>query len=472
MLGKRVLVIDDEENLRHYLQLVLGEAGYRVETAADGVEALEKMQHYTWDIVLCDIRMPRMDGMAFLKEVKARGLEGTVIMMSAYGTVDTAVEAMKIGAYDYVSKPFNADEIILTIKKAEERERLREENVRLKEEARRDYDLENIVAKSEAMRKIFDLIKKVARYKSSVLITGESGTGKELVARAIHYNSDRKDKPLISINCGAIPENLLESELFGHVKGAFTDAVRTKKGLFEMANQGTMFLDEVGELPQSLQVKLLRVLQDGEIRRVGDTASFQVDVSLIAATAKDLNDEVHNGRFREDLYYRLNVLPIHLPSLRERKEDIPALLEHFIALYNRKLGLRITGASREAMAWFLQYSWPGNVRELENIIERGMILAEQDAIGLEALPMHVQEGSQSTPVSSGLSIKKGAREMEIRLIKEALNKTGGNRLQAARILEISHKALLYKIKEYELENYGKEVKGKSSLPYHNKKRKG
>jgi len=455
VLGKRVLVIDDEENLRHYLQMVLGEAGYQVETASDGAEALEKMQHQPWDIILCDIRMPRMDGMALLKEAKARGLEGTIIMMSAYGTVDTAVEAMKIGAYDYVSKPFNADEIILTIKKAEERERLREENIRLKEEVRRDYDLENIVAKSEAMRKIFDLIKKVARYKSSVLITGESGTGKELVARAIHYNSDRKDKPLISINCGAIPENLLESELFGHVKGAFTDAVKTKKGLFEMAHQGTMFLDEVGELPQGLQVKLLRVLQDGEMRRVGDTASFQVDVSLIAATARDLANEVKNVRFREDLYYRLNVLPIHLPPLRERKEDIPALVEYFIALYNRKLGLRMRGASKEAMEQFLQYSWPGNVRELENIIERGMILAESDTIGLEALPLYVQAGPTSTPVSSGLSIKKNAKEMEMTLIKEALKKTAGNRLQAARILEISHKTLLYKLKEYGLEDYGK-----------------
>jgi two-component system response regulator AtoC len=455
VLGKRVLVIDDEENLRHYLQLVLGEAGYQVETATDGAEALEKMQRHTWDVVLCDLRMPRMDGMAFLKEAKTRGLEGTIIMMSAYGTVDTAVEAMKIGAYDYVSKPFNADEIILTIKKAEERERLREENVRLKEEARRDYDLEHIVARSQAMRKVFDLIKKVARYKSTVLITGESGTGKELVARAIHYNSERKEKPLIAINCGAIPDNLLESELFGHVKGAFTDAIRTKKGLFEMANQGTMFLDEVGELPQSLQVKLLRVLQDGEIRRVGDTASFQVDVSLIAATAKDLADEVKNNRFREDLYYRLNVLPIHLPPLRERKEDIQPLVEHFIEFYNKKLGLRLKGASKQAIQRFLRYSWPGNVRELENIIERAMILAERDTIGLEALPLHVQEGARSTPVPAGLSIKQNAREMEIRLIKEALEKTRGNRLQTARILEISHKALLYKLKEYGLEGYGK-----------------
>ncbi|OGP86425.1 MAG: histidine kinase [Deltaproteobacteria bacterium RBG_16_54_11] len=455
-MGKRVLVIDDEENLRHYLQMVLGEAGYQVATASDGAEGLEKMQRQAWDIILCDIRMPRMDGMAFLKEAKTRGMDGTIIMMSAYGTVDSAVEAMKIGAYDYVSKPFNADEIILTIKKAEERERLREENIRLKQDAQRDYGLENIVAKSEAMRKIFDLIKKVARYKSSVLITGESGTGKELVARAIHYNSDRKDKPLISINCGAIPENLLESELFGHVKGAFTDAVRTKKGLFEMAHQGTMFLDEVGELPQSLQVKLLRVLQDGEIRRVGDTISSQVDVSLIAATGKDLAAEVKNNRFREDLYYRLNVLPILLPPLRERKEDIPCLVEHFIELYNKKLGLRIKGASEKTMDHFLQYSWPGNVRELENIIERAMILAEGDTISAEVLMSHTREEDRGPgTVPAGLSIKKNAKEMEIRLIKGALKKTGGNRLQAARILEISHKALLYKLKDYGLEDYGK-----------------
>ena len=455
MLGKRVLVIDDEENLRHYLQMVLGEAGYQVETAQDGKEALEKMQQHTLDIVLCDIRMPKMDGMAFLKEVKAKGLEGTIIMMSAYGTVDTAVEAMKIGAYDYVSKPFNADEIILTLKKAEERERLREENIRLRQEVQRDFGIANIVAKSDVMLEIFDLIKKVAQYKSSVLITGESGTGKELVARAIHYNSDRKDNALISVNCGAIPENLLESELFGHVKGAFTDAIRSKKGLFEMAHQGTMFLDEVGELPVGLQVKLLRVLQDGEIRRVGDTTSAQVDVGIIAATAKDLAAEVKNNRFREDLYYRLNVLPIHLPPLRERREDIPPLVEHFIEMYNKKLGLRIKGASKKAMKRLHHYPWPGNVRELENIIERAMILTEKDTIDTEALsmPMHGEEETPSIP--SGLSIKKGALEMEIRLIKEALKKTGGNRLQAARLLEISHRALLYKLKDYGLEDYGK-----------------
>jgi two-component system response regulator AtoC len=457
MLVKRVLVIDDEENLRHYLQMILEEAGYHVETAQDGKEALDKMQRHAWDIILCDIKMPTMDGMALLKTAKKKGLEGTIIMMSAYGTVDTAVEAMKIGAYDYVSKPFNADEIILTLKKAEERERLREENIRLRDEVQRDYDLANIVAQSEAMRSIFDLVKKVAQHKSSVLITGESGTGKELVARAIHYNSDRKDKSLISVNCGAIPDNLLESELFGHVKGAFTHAIKSKRGLFEMAHQGTMFLDEVGELPQNLQVKLLRVLQDGEIRRVGDTHASHVDVGIIAATAKDLASEVKNNLFREDLYYRLNVLPIHIPPLRDRKADIPPLVDYFIDVYNKKLGLDIQGVSQEAMNRFLHYPWPGNVRELENIIERAMILAEGDTIEVEGILTHMQgdEGPESR--SSGLSIKKGAREMEIRLIKEALDETRGNRLRAARILEISHKALLYKLKDYGLEDYGKEV---------------
>jgi two-component system response regulator AtoC len=456
MLGKRVLVIDDEENLRHYLQLILGEAGYQVAIAQDGEEGLAKMQRHAWDIILCDIKMPSMDGMALLKAAKEKGLEGTIIMMSAYGTVDTAVEAMKIGAYDYVSKPFNADEIILTLKKAEERERLREENIRLRDEVQRNYDLEHIVAQSEAMRKVFELIKKVAQHKSSVLITGESGTGKELVARAIHHNSDRREKPLISVNCGAIPENLLESELFGHVKGAFTDAVKSKRGLFEMAHEGTMFLDEVGELPQNLQVKLLRVFQDGEIRRVGDTQASYVDVAIIAATAKDLASEVKNNRFREDLYYRLNVLPIHIPPLRERKADIPPLVEYFIDVYNRKLGLQIKGVSQGAMERFLQYPWPGNVRELENIIERAMILTEGDTIAFEGLLMQVHGDEESGPSSSGLSIKKGAQEMEIRLIKEALKQTKGNRLRAARMLEISHKALLYKLKDYNLEDYGKE----------------
>lgn len=457
MLGRMVLVIDDEENLRHFLKMVLEEEGYKVETAQDGMEALQKMEEKAYDIILCDIKMPRMDGLTVLQEVKAKGIEGTVIMMSAYGTVDTAVEAMKIGAYDYVSKPFNADEIILTLKKAEERERLREENIRLKEEVQKDYGLENIVAKSEVMIEVFTLIKKVAGYKSSILITGESGTGKELVAKAIHSNSNRNNNPLISINCAAIPENLLESELFGHVKGAFTDAVQSKKGLFEMAHGGTIFLDEVGELPQGLQVKLLRVLQDGEMRRVGDTNSDKVDVRVIAATAKELAKEVKEDRFREDLYYRLNVLPIHLPPLRERREDIPLLVDHFINIYNQKLGLEINGVSKEVMERFLQYPWPGNVRELENTIERAMVLAEKETLEIELLPANMREMTmeEAIPIKKALSIKENARRLEVRLIKEALKTTRGNRVRAARLLQISRMALLHKLKEYRLEDYGK-----------------
>ena len=454
---KRVLVIDDEENLRHFLKTILEDEGYNVETAEDGTVALQKMEKNIQDIILCDIRMPNMDGMAFLQAIQNNKSEGTVIMMSAYGTLETAVEAMKLGAYDYVSKPFNADEIILTLKKAEERERLREENLRLKEEVRRENCLENIVAKSPTMLEIFDLIKKVANSKSSVLITGESGTGKELVARAIHHSSQRSENSIISINCAAIPDNLLESELFGHVKGAFTDADRSKKGLFEIADGGTMFLDEIGELPPNLQVKLLRVLQDGEIRKVGDTASAIVDVRIVAATSKDLYQEVEEGRFREDLYYRLNVVHIAIPPLRERTEDIPLLVDHLISEHNKQQGLEIKGVSKVAMERLLVYRWPGNVRELENIIERAIILTEDDTIGVEDLPRHLREPDIALNEIQGLSIKKHARAMEERLIKQALKATGGNRVHTARLLEISRVALLQKVKEYDLEDYGKDT---------------
>jgi len=333
MIPKRILIVDDEENFRHMLTVILKKEHYDVETASNGEEGLKKMVLSTFDQILCDIRMPQMDGMEFLREAQKKGMNVTIIMMSAYGTMDTAIEAMKLGAYDYISKPFKPDEIILTLKKAEERERLKRENELLREEVQKEYSFKNIISKNEKMQSIFEVIRKVAPYKSTILITGESGTGKELIARALHYNSDRSHSPFIAVNCGAIPENLLESELFGHVKGAFTDAIRTKKGLFEEADGGTLFLDEIGELPSQLQVKLLRVLQDGEIRKVGESKSLQIDVRIITATAKDLIKEVNEGRFREDLFYRLNVLPITIPPLRERKEDIPLLVTHFINKY-------------------------------------------------------------------------------------------------------------------------------------------
>jgi len=452
MIPKRILIVDDEENFRHMLSIILKKENYDVETASNGEEGLGKITLSPFDQILCDIRMPKMDGMEFLREAQKMEVDATIIMMSAYGTIDTAIEAMKMGAYDYISKPFKPDEIILTLKKAEERERLRKENELLRKEVQKEYSFKNIVSKNEKMLNIFEVIKKVAPYKSTILITGESGTGKELIAKALHYSSDRSQRPFIPVNCGAIPENLLESELFGHVKGAFTDAIRTKKGLFEEADGGTLFLDEIGELPSQLQVKLLRVLQDGEIRRVGDSKSIQIDVRIIAATAKDLTKEVNENRFREDLFYRLNVLPIHIPPLRERKEDIPLLVPHFINKYSQSMNKNVVGITSKALDVLMNYKWYGNVRELENTIERAIVLTDRENIEFENLPIEIQnfqDQIQLTPLAEEeYSIKKGSIFLEMNLIKKALKKTKGNHTHAARLLEISHRALLYKIKEY------------------------
>jgi len=453
----KILLIDDEENFRHMLSVILKKRGYEVETANNGIDGLKKVDTGSYDTVLCDIRMPEMDGLEFLKEAQKAGCESTIIMMSAYGTLDTAIEAMKLGAYDYISKPFKPDEIVLTLKKAEERERLRRENLFLKKEVQKEYSFENIISKNERMRQIFDTIRKVAKYKSTILIAGESGTGKELVAKAIHFNSDRSDAPFIPVNCGAIPENLLESELFGHTKGSFTNAVRTKKGLFEEADGGTMFLDEIGELPFQLQVKLLRVLQDGEIRRIGDSKPIIIDVRIIAATIKDLDKEVRENKFRDDLFYRLNVLPIKIPPLRDRKEDIPILVDHFIQKYSRELNNPIEGINPEALNCLLNYNWQGNVRELENIIERAIVLTDSNQIQVENLPIEVQNPREESRVSllnDELSIKKTSRYLEMDLIKKALHQTNGNHTHAAKLLEISHRALLYKIKEYGIKAKG------------------
>jgi len=452
MIPKRILVVDDEESFRHMLSVILIKEGYEVETASNGGEGLQKAVASPFDQILCDIRMPRMDGLEFLKAIQKTGVEATIVVMSAYGTVDIAIEAMKLGAYDYISKPFKPDEIILTLRKAEEREQLRKENQLLRREVTKEYSFENILSKNEKMQNIFDVIKKVAQYKSTVLISGESGTGKELVARALHYNSERSPNPFIPVNCGAIPENLLESELFGHAKGAFTDAIRTKKGLFEEADGGTLFLDEIGELPGPLQVKLLRVLQEGEIRRIGESKPIQIDVRIVAATVKDLAKEVNEGQFREDLFYRLNVLPIHIPPLRERKEDIPLLIHHFIQKFDLAMNKNVTDLDHKALEVLMNYKWYGNVRELENTIERAIVLTDKNIIELENLPIEIQnfkEEFQLEPLpDEEYSIKKASKALEINLIKKALKKTKGNHTHAARLLEISHRALLYKIKEY------------------------
>jgi two-component system response regulator AtoC len=456
MSEKHILVVDDELNMRHMLQIMLTKAGYMAETALDGAEALGKMDQNEFDCVLCDLRMPKMDGMTFLKKAREKHPEQTFIMMSAYGNIDDALEAMKLGAYDYISKPFKRDEVLLTLKKAEEREKLKAENLSLQNKIKRieqRYSFGNIIARSEAMRHVFDLVSKVADHKTTVLIMGESGTGKDLIARAIHHNGNRASRLMVSINCGGIPESLLESELFGYKRGAFTDAVKDKPGRFDEADGGTLFLDEIGELPLSLQVKLLRVLQEGEITPLGGVGSKKIDVRVIAATSKDLAKEVEAGKFREDLFYRIHVMTINLPPLRERRGDIPLLVGYFIDMFNKKLNKDIEALSSEAMPILMGYQWPGNIRELENVIERAVLLAKGRWIAPEDLPPAItsDQGLASAMVPDGtLSLKKASKIIEEDLIKKALELTGGNRTQAAKILEISRPKLISKIKAYQL----------------------
>jgi two-component system response regulator AtoC len=369
-------------------------------------------------------------------------------MMSAYGTDDLAIEAMNRGAYDYLVKPFRPAEVALTIRKARERERLRRANQVLRREVQRATGDRPIVATSEAMIELLELMERAAAFKSTVLITGESGTGKEVLARAIHAQSPRRNEPFVAVNCGAIPETLLESELFGHAKGAFTGADRARRGLFVEADAGTLFLDEVGELPLALQVKLLRVLQEEEVRPLGETKARSIDVRVIAATARRLDAEVAAGRFREDLFYRLNVLHLEVPPLRERPRDVPLLADHFIAAFRATLGKPVRAISDDALERLVAYRWPGNVRELENVVERAVILAEGDTITLRELPQNVVSADEADGSGADLSLKRARRAAEIQAIRRALRATNGNRTHAARLLRISHRALLYKLKEY------------------------
>jgi two-component system, NtrC family, response regulator AtoC len=449
----RVLVVDDEENLRLVLRTVLGRAGYAVESAASAEEALEKLEVFEPEFVLADVRMPGMSGIELCALLRERHHPATVLVMSAFGSVDLALEAIKAGAYDYVSKPFQKDEVLLALKKAEERERLRRENRELREAIRETRRYGRMIGQSEALAKVFATLRKVARYDTTVLIEGESGTGKELVARALHEEGSRAAGRFVAINCGAIPGALLESELFGHKKGAFTDAHADRRGLFEEADGGTLFLDEIGELPLPLQVKLLRVLQEGTVRPLGARTDLKVDVRVVAATVRRLEEEVAAGRFRDDLFYRLNVLPIRVPPLRERKEDVPLLVEHFIERCNTRLGTQVRSVSPKAMRALMAYAYPGNVRELENLVERSVVLAEGSSLEVEDLPEHLTKRPspiERTLESDELSIKKASRVVEETLIRRALEKTGGNRTHAAQLLEISHRALLYKIKDYGL----------------------
>jgi two-component system, NtrC family, response regulator AtoC len=453
---KRLLIIDDEENMRHMLSSMLKKSGYRVSTASNGSEALDMVDQTLYDFILCDLKMPDMSGMEFFEAARDKLWASTVIMMSAYGSIDTAVEAMKKGAYDFISKPFKLDEVLLTLKKAEERESLKRENRWLKERIRKiqdDYHFGNMVAKSKGMEAVFKIAEKVAQYDTTVLICGASGTGKELIAQGIHSAGKRAKNPMVPVNCGGIPENLLESELFGYKRGAFTGADSDRKGLFEEADRGTIFLDEIGELPLSLQVKLLRVLQENEIRPVGDSKTKKIDVRIIAATSKNLEDEVKNGTFREDLFFRLNVMPIQLPPLKDRPEDIPILSQHFINRFNISLEKNIKGITPAAMSILLKYHWPGNVRELGNVIERAAVLAEEAILAPGNFPLElgeIQEREKVEDFIDGHSLKAAQKILEKRLIIKALEATNGNRTKAARILEISHPSLLSKIKAYDI----------------------
>jgi len=381
-----ILIIDDEKNYLLVLETLLADAGYEVITSDDASEALEVATSHDLDLVITDMRMPGLDGMEFLAQLRDFQPEIPVIMMTAYATVEKAVEAMKRGAFDYITKPFKNEELILTIRKALEMHRLKRENLLLSQELQERFKFGNIVGKSEVMLQVYEIIEKVAQTRASVLITGESGTGKELIAKAIHFNSPRSDKPFVSVNCSALPETLLESELFGHERGAFTGAVTRRKGRFELAHNGTLFLDEVGDMSSALQVKLLRVLQEMRFERVGGTATLQVDARLVAASNRDLKREVELGRFREDLYYRLKVVHLEVPPLRERRDDIPLLVQHFLRKVARANGLPVKSVSHDALKFLYNHDWVGNVRELENVIERAVILCDGDEIRPQDLP--------------------------------------------------------------------------------------
>jgi two-component system response regulator AtoC len=456
MSNLRVLIIDDEEGVRASLALILEDEGYQVQLAADADAALEKAREAAYGVILCDVRMPKRNGLELLPDLIALQPDATILMMSAYGDVDQALEAVRKGAYDYLAKPFQAEELLLTIRKAEERECLRRENQRLRKELREGRGVRALVVTSPQMKQIHGLIENAAEYKTTVLITGESGVGKELVARTVHDLSDRSPRPFIAVNCSAIPESLIDSELFGHARGAFTGAESGKSGLFREANGGTLFLDEVGELPQTIQVKLLRVLQEEEVLPLGEPRPVSVDVRIIAATARDLELEVARSRFREDLYYRLNVFRIHVPPLRDRPEDIPVLVNELLERMARRMGKRVPGMGPGVMEALCSCPWLGNVRELENTLERVLILSRGEQLTLDLFPfetgetqVHSDSSSDSAgPECQGLSIKRESRRLEERLIRAALQQTNGNRTHAAKILEISPRALQYKLKEY------------------------
>jgi DNA-binding NtrC family response regulator len=437
----KILVVDDEASVRELLRRGLSQMGhFFVDVASNGLEATEKIEKDLFDLVLTDLKMPEMGGIELLKAIKETRPELTVIIMTAHGSIETAVEAMKMGADDYITKPIDFNELLIHISKAQKQSLILKENRWLKLEVRKKFEFDKIIGKSKRMQEVFSLIEKVAASNSTVIIYGGSGTGKELVAKAIHHHSPRAEKPFVPFNCGAIPEPLVESELFGHIKGAFTGAVQTQKGLFEEAEGGTLFLDEISTIPLSAQVKLLRVLQEKEIMRVGSTERIKIDVRMIAATNDDLEASMKRGKFREDLFYRLHVFPVFLPNLKDRKEDIPLLAYHFLDLYNKETRKALKGISREAMNILMDHDWPGNVRELENVIERAVIVAEQDDLKPDDLPKTLFEES-SNLVRQGAKGRKSLDEIKAEYIIEILKETNGNKRTAAQILKVNPRTL-------------------------------
>jgi two-component system response regulator PilR (NtrC family) len=454
----KILIVDDEPSMRELLDIVLRREGHEVFTASNGKAAIEILEREPIDLLVSDIKMPDMSGVEVLKAAKLLDPDLVGIMVTAYASVENAVEAMHLGAYDYISKPFNVDELKLRIRKALERKQLGAENDLLRRALQTTHRFSNIIGKSAVMQTLFQLIETIAPTTSTVLLSGESGTGKELVARAIHFNSPRRDRPFVAVNCGALPETLLESELFGHMKGSFTGADSNRKGLVEIADKGTIFLDEIGEMSPMMQVKLLRVLQERKFRRVGGSEEIDADIRVIAATNRDLQQRVDEGKFREDLFYRINVIPVHLPPLREREGDIALLAEHFVARFGQAMGKPVRAISDDARDRLELYPWPGNIRELENAMERAVALERTDVIEPGSLPAAVLRGSARRPgqapaaahLTEGFDLEQHVQEIEREYIAEALRKSDGVKMKAAELLGMSFRSFRYYMKKYNL----------------------
>ena len=460
-LTTRILVVDDEVSMTDFLRLLLEEEGYDVSVASSMTEGRAQIGSQNFDLVLCDIMMPDGNGLDLLKEVKARDTRSSVIMMTAYTSTKSAIEAMRLGAYHYVSKPFDVEELKVVIQKALEKTELVDENVYLRKELEQRYGFSNIIGRSRRMQEIFELIERVAMTSSTVLLQGESGTGKELIARAIHYASSRSKNRFLSVNCGALPETLLESELFGHERGAFTGAVRDKKGLFRESNNGTLFLDEIGEMAPSMQVKLLRALQEKKVRKIGGHKEEPVDVRIIAATNLNLQEQIRIGAFREDLYYRINVIPVRLPALRERREDIPILVDHFIKKYSDQMEIEPKRVSVDVMRQLEAHDWPGNVRELENVIERALALCSGNLLTTDDIPaqmLRTRAGHVTTIdlPADGLNLEAYLEGIRRQLMREALDRCRGVQTQAAELLGISFRSFRYYAKKLGLTGQAEE----------------